>query len=118
VVGFVTQNLAGGTARSLPIYQCGKDFCKTLPVPVLRDVATTVRLVGTGFRNLPASQKPHVEIAGMPIPVLSFGPATEPGTDQVIVRIPSALRGFGEAELTLKAGGRIANVARIRLGTD
>jgi uncharacterized protein (TIGR03437 family) len=117
VIGIATQTPPIGPTRSFSTYQCGKNDCTTVPIPLARSVSTTVRLLGTGFRNTPTGSSITVEIGRVAVPVLSFGPAEGPGADQITVRLPPALRGKGETDLMLTVSGRPANVVRINCGS-
>ena len=53
---------------------------------------------------------------GVALPVVSIGPAGEPGNDQLTVRIPDALRGAGASELYFTVNGELSNVVQIDFG--
>lgn len=117
VIAIATQTPPSGPAHSFLTYQCGKADCTTIPIPLSKNVSTTVRLLGDGFRNAAALGEFRAEIGGTPVPVVSFGPAEGPGADQVTLRLPSILRGMGETDLMLTVSGRPANVVRINCGS-
>jgi uncharacterized protein (TIGR03437 family) len=77
---------------------------------------TRVRLRGSGFRFAGSAANIEVTAGGVRVPVVSFGPADEPGIDQVTIEIPAWMRGLGEVDLTARIHGRIANPVRIRIG--
>ena len=115
VIGEAMQTPAAGAARVFATYQCGKAACTTVPIVLSEGVSTTVRLLGTGFRNTAAIPSLTAEIGGVAVPVLSFGPSTDPGADQVTLSLPPTLRGAGETDVMLTVDGHRSNVARINV---
>jgi uncharacterized protein (TIGR03437 family) len=73
--------------------------------------------MGTGFRNAGAAGDVRAEVAGIPILVTAFGPAGDPGVDQVAVQLPPSLRHLGEVDLLCSVDGRLSNVVRLNVGT-
>ena len=118
VIGVATQTPAAAAARSFPTYQCGKTTCTTVPIPLSNGVSTTVRLLGTGFRNTAGIRNITAEVGGVQVPVLSFGPTADPGADQVTLSLPPTLRGAGETDVMLTVDGHMSNVARINVRAD
>lgn len=98
-------------------YRCGSTGCATVPIPLAYGVSTTVRLLGTGFRNAGSIHDIRVEVGGIAVPILSFGPSSDPGVDQVTLSLPPAFRSLGETDLMLSVGQRHANVVRINCGS-
>jgi hypothetical protein len=43
--------------------------------------------------------------------------STEPGNDQLTIRLPDALEGVGETDLYFTVNGQISNVVRINCGS-
>jgi uncharacterized protein (TIGR03437 family) len=111
------QRLADGTTRTSPTYQCAGPDCRAVPIPLSRGVATTLRILGTGFRHARSTADFEVTVGEVSVPVLSFGAVTGmPGRDQITVRLPDSLIGAGETDLYLRAGGVLSNVVRLNLG--
>ncbi len=114
---FTRANAQGGTIESAPISNCKTwDSCSTVSIPVTGGTRTTVRLFGNGFRNAKSPSEIDVTIAGVRVPVLTYGPGKDAGVDELIVAIPPSLRGTGETDLICHVNGRLANVVRISIG--
>lgn len=116
-VGQVTQRAAGKPDKVFPTSECGKSDCHGVPIPLSPGVSTTVRLIGTGFRYAGEHPDIKVTLGGIPAPVLSAGPSTDPGSDQLTIRIPDALEGAGESALYFTVNGQLSNVVQINLGS-
>jgi uncharacterized protein (TIGR03437 family) len=71
-----------------------------------------LELYGTGIRN---AKSVSVTIGGQNVPVLSWGAQGDtPGLDQVNVGpLPASLKGSGQVNITLTAGGQSANTTNI-----
>jgi uncharacterized protein (TIGR03437 family) len=116
--GQVTQRLAGKPDKSFPTWQCGaQSGCRAVPIPLSPGVSTAVRLLGTGFRYAGEHPGVRVTVGGIPAPVLSMSRSTEPGNDQLTIRLPDALEGVGETDLYFTVNGQISNVVRINCGS-
>jgi uncharacterized protein (TIGR03437 family) len=74
----------------------------------------TVRLLGSGFRNAKASDI-DIVVGGARARVVSYGPAGQPGIDQVTIEVPASVAGAGETDVICRVKGRIANVVRLRV---
>jgi uncharacterized protein (TIGR03437 family) len=116
-VGQATQRAAGKPDKSFPTWECGQSGCRAVPIPLSPRVWTTVRLLGTGFRYAGEHPDVRVTVGGIRVPVLSTGRSTEPGNDQLAIRLPDALRGAGETDLYFTVNGELSNVVRINCGT-
>ncbi len=116
-VGQVTQRGPGKPDKSFPTWDCGPSGCRGVPIPLSPRVSTTVRLLGTGFRYAGEHPDVRVTVDGIRVPVLSTGRSTEPGNDQLTIRLPDALRGAGETDLYFTVNGALSNVVRIDCGT-
>jgi hypothetical protein len=57
-------------------------------------------------------------IAGVRVPVLSYGAENDPGLDFLTIEIPGSLRGLGETDLIGHVNGRPSNAVRIYLGGE
>jgi hypothetical protein len=77
---------------------------------------TRVRILGSGFRHAASAEAIDMRIAGVRVPVVSFGPTDNRGQDQVTVEIPARLYGIGETDMICHLNGRISNATRIRIG--
>ncbi|MFN0122776.1 MAG: DUF4394 domain-containing protein [Blastocatellia bacterium] len=69
----------------------------------------------TGLRNAPLAGV-SATIQGVPAEVGYAGPSGFTGVDQVNLRIPPELAGFGLVRIRLTAAGRSSNLPQIRLG--
>ncbi len=99
-----------------PISECRNGDCTTIAVPVTNGQVTRLQLRASGFRHAASSSDIHVTIGGIAVPVVSYGPAADPGMDDVTVALPSSLRNVGETDLVAHVNGRVANVVRVRIG--
>jgi uncharacterized protein (TIGR03437 family) len=115
-VGQVTQRAAGKPVKSFPTWDCGESGCRAVPIPLSPRVSTTVRLLGTGFRYAGEHPDVRVTVGGIRVPVFSTGRSTEPGNDQLTIRLPDTLRGAGETDLYFTINGQLSNVVRIDCG--
>ncbi len=107
-----------GSEQATRLWQCIGVHCQSSPVAISRNGMTRVRLRGAGFRNATDKTSIRVTIAGVSAPVVSFGPLSEPGLDQVIIRVPAVLRNKGESDLVMTVGGTLSNVSRINCGAS
>jgi uncharacterized protein (TIGR03437 family) len=118
VKGQATQIFADGHTANSPISTCDGGPCRTLPVPMTVGSVTRIRLRASGIRNaLPGAQL-EVTVAGMRVPVVSYGAEGDQGQDQVTIEIPQSLRGVGDTDLACKLNGRVSNVVRIHIGGE
>ncbi|SPE43444.1 hypothetical protein SBA3_910061 [Candidatus Sulfopaludibacter sp. SbA3] len=115
VRGEATQVFAAGRQVTSPISDCREGRCKTVTVPMSPDATTRVRLRASGIRNAVAA-KIEVRVAGVRVPVISYGSEGDTGQDQMTIEIPQRLRGVGETDLVCRLNGRVSNVVRIRIG--
>lgn len=114
--GQVTQRAKGSPDKSFPTWECEKNVCHGRPIPLSPGVTTTVRLLGTGFRHFGEHPDVKVFVGGISVPVLSVGPSTEPGNDQLTIRLPETLAGLGETDVYFTVNGALSNVVRINIG--
>jgi uncharacterized protein (TIGR03437 family) len=71
--------------------------------------------VGTGIRSAPA-ESVAVFIDGASVPVLYGGAQPEwDGLDQINIELPLWLRGAGQVDVVIEAGGILSNTARIQI---
>ena len=117
VMGSAVLTAPGRKSSRVPIYRYDSRSHSSIAVPVSAQSVTTVQLLGTGFRYAAGLSNFHVKIGGIRVPVISFGPTGDAGMDQLTVRIPSSLRGAGEADLICSIQGRVSNVVRINIGS-
>ena len=100
-----------------PVFRCGDTpgSCVSAPIQLGRDTPTYVALYGTGIRGAPAASV-AVFIDGGSVPILYAGPQPEwDGLDQINIELPLTLRGAGEVDIVIQAGGALSNTARIQL---
>ena len=114
-VGLATEIFPDGRSSTTPVSSCKGTRCRTVPIPMSRGSVTRVRLVASGFRNAGSALDIEVTIAGVRVPVVSYGPDKD-GTDFVTIQIPDSLRGIGETDLLSHIDGRVSNAVRIYLG--
>jgi uncharacterized protein (TIGR03437 family) len=112
-----SQRFADGSVRTFDAFRCAAHDCRPAPIPLVRSVYTTLRLVGTGFRHANSIRDLRVTVGESVAPVLSFGPlAGNPGSDQITVRLTDNLIGAGEQDLVLSVHGALSDVVRIACG--
>jgi uncharacterized protein (TIGR03437 family) len=116
-MGSATQVFADGRTSTTKISSCKGFDCRTIAVPVAAGATTRVRIFSSGFRHTRSASEIEMRIAGVRVPVVSFGPTDNPGQDQVTLEIPSRLYGIGETDLICHLNGRISNATRIRIGS-
>lgn len=115
-IGTATQTFANGRTATSALSSCKGSDCRTTEIPVSAEATTRVQLIGSGFRHAASAAAIELRIAGVRVPVVSYGPTEYPGQDQVTVEIPAQLYGIGEADLMCHLNGRISNATRIRIG--
>jgi uncharacterized protein (TIGR03437 family) len=114
--GTAIQIFAGGRTVESPISHCQAGRCSTLPIPMTGAATTRLQLRGSGFRYAGSASGIEVTIDGIRVPVLSFGPSTDPGVDQLTIELPRALAGRGEVDVLCHIRGRISNAVQILVG--
>jgi len=117
-LGSITKILADGRTSTSAISSCNGTHCRAIPIPIVSGSGATVRLVASGFRHAASAQDIDVNIAGVRVPVVSYGADQYPGTDFVEIKIPDTLRGLGETDLVGHVNGRVSNAVRINLGGE
>jgi uncharacterized protein (TIGR03437 family) len=110
--------IAGSTLQvPVPVFRCGDTpgSCASVPIQLGLDTPTYVALYGTGIRgSQPGSVA--VLIDGASVPVLYAWPQLEyDGLDQINIALPLTLRGAGEVDVVVQAGGLLSNTARIQI---
>jgi len=118
VAASAIQVIAGSMLQiPLPVFRCGDTpgSCVSVPIQLGRDTSTYVALYGTGIRGAPSGSV-AVLIDGRTVPVLYAGPQPEwEGLDQINIDLPLTLRGAGEVDVVIEAGGVLSNTARIQI---
>jgi uncharacterized protein (TIGR03437 family) len=103
--------IAGSTLRR----RRAREVCVSVPIQLGLDTPTYVALYGTGIRGASAGRV-GVLIQGVSVPVLYAGPQPEyDGLDQINIELPISLRGAGEVDVVVQAGGVLSNTARIQI---
>jgi uncharacterized protein (TIGR03437 family) len=115
-LGSTSTKTPHGQVSTTPISACSGGHCRTIPIAIGGQLPTKVQLLASGFRNATSKSDIKVTIAGIPIPVLSYGAAKEPGVDFLVIEVPQSLRGIGETDLMSHVNGRPSNAVRINLG--
>lgn len=107
----------GQTAQTaLPVFDCGSGTCNPVPIAIDNQSTVYVSLYATGLRGAAASTV-TCTVGGVPAPVTYAGPQGGfPGLDQVNISIPAALRGRGEVDVVVSAGGQASNAVRLAFG--
>jgi uncharacterized protein (TIGR03437 family) len=102
-----------GSQTSRLAFECADGAGSCVPAPVdlgAQNDRAFLLLFGTGIRGRRTLEDVRVRIGGIEAEVLYAGPqGSFVGLDQVNVRIPRALAGKGEAEMTLVVGAETAN---------
>jgi uncharacterized protein (TIGR03437 family) len=118
-LGSATETFRDGRTSSIAkISSCVGTNCQTFPIAMSKSAVTRVRLLASGFRYAASAHDIEVTIAGVRVPVVSYGPDNEPGVDFLTIEIPDTLRGLGETDLMSRVYGRPANAVRINLGGE
>jgi len=112
----VQQSTASGETRHFSPSECRGYDCHTVPIHLSRDLHTTVRLAGSGFRHAEPNSEVRVTVGGKPVHVLSLGPADDTGRDQVTIELPSEFSFLGETDVTMTVDGHLSNVVRLNCG--
>lgn len=115
-IGAATEISTDGHTVTSDISSCKGFDCRTIAIPVAVGATTRVQIRGSGFRHASSASSIEMRIAGVRVPVVSFGPVNSVGEDQVTIEIPSSLYGIGETDLICHLNGRISNATRIRIG--
>jgi uncharacterized protein (TIGR03437 family) len=107
--GLMSASIDGrGVAKAFvgdaPMFRCPAD-CEPLPIAP----GAAVRFIGTGFRH---AKSVKVMVGEQVARVLSYGPMTEPGRDQLVIEMPE---GTGDADVLMWADGVLSNVLRVRV---
>ena len=98
------------------VFQCDVSGCTAVPISLSAATATYVSFYGTGIRQRSSPAKVTVSINGASLPALYAGPTPGyAGLDQVDVALPSALRGAGDANVSLWVDGQASNVVTVRI---
>jgi uncharacterized protein (TIGR03437 family) len=118
-LGSATEVFCDGRTSSIAkISSCIGTNCRTIPIAMSKSAVTRVRLTTSGFRYAASARDIEVTIAGVRVPVISYGADNEPGVDFLTIEIPDTLRGLGETDLMSRVNGRPANAVRINLGGE
>lgn len=108
-----------GSPVASPAFQCGDapGSCTPVEIDLGEDPASvSLRLRATGIRLFTDPAALAVKIGDENAEVLAIEPgAAGPGVDLVTVRIPAALAGRGEADVTLAAGEVLSNAVKVHL---
>lgn len=99
----------GQDSAGQPLSECGASGCRSVAVRVPQEV----RVFGTGFRQ---ATRIEATLGGTPIRVLRHGLRPENGyDDELVLDLPSGLRGSGEQDLIVIADDRVSNVVRLKI---
>jgi uncharacterized protein (TIGR03437 family) len=107
---------ASGRQQPLAVFDCSAGTCVAAPLPLDSDSTVYVTLYGTGTRGgvSPAT----CTVGGERAQVLYAGSQTQyPGLDQVNIALPAAVRGRGQVDVVVTAGGVASNPVRIHAGS-
>jgi uncharacterized protein (TIGR03437 family) len=115
--GEVVQRAPGAAGlKRFAASECTATGCRAVPIPLSTGIETTVRLHAAGLRHAGPHAAVRVTVAGVEVPVVSFGAADNAGRDQVTIQLPSELRDAGETDVTMTVNHIISNVVRIHCG--
>jgi uncharacterized protein (TIGR03437 family) len=106
---------ASNTQTPVAVYQCNfAGVCTTVPIVLSTNAQVVVSLFGTGIRG--AGSSVSCSIHGTSVPVQYAG-AQGPflGLDQINVALPFALKGSGQSEVVVTAGGHTSNIVLINI---
>jgi uncharacterized protein (TIGR03437 family) len=117
-VGSATEIFRDGRTSTTVLSTCSGIHCQTVPIPMRSGAVTRVGIASSGFRHAGSAQDIEVTIAGVRVPVVSYGAGKDPGQDLLTIEIPDTLRGLGEIDMIGHVNGRPSNVVRIYLGGD
>jgi uncharacterized protein (TIGR03437 family) len=117
-LGMATKIYRNGRISTTEISSCKATNCRTNPIPLASGAVTRVQLRASGFRYAASARDIDVTIAGVRVPVVSYGPGDYPGVDFLTIEIPDTLRGLGETDLIGHVNGRPSNAVRIYLGGE
>jgi cytochrome c peroxidase len=102
--------------KGAPIFRCQGPSsyrqCQTLPIPL----PATIRFRATGLRHAGPRQDLRVTVGGILVRDASIRPTSDPGVDELVLRMTPDLRGLGESDLVFHLAGNLSNVVRINLG--
>ena len=103
------------TQTVLPVFDCSSGTCNTVPIVIDNQSTVYVSLYATGLRG--AASSLTCTVGGVPAPVTYAGAQGGfAGLDQVNISIPPALRGRGEVDVVVVAGGKASNAVRLAFG--
>ena len=114
--GVATQVFPDGRKASMQIQECKPGNCWPNAIPVTAGATTRVSMKASGFRYAGSPKDIVATVGGVRVPVISFGPAEDPGVDQVTIEIPASLRGKGVLDLICHLNGRVSNAVQINIG--
>jgi uncharacterized protein (TIGR03437 family) len=103
------------TQTVVPVFDCSSGTCTPVRIAIDNQSTVYVSLYATGLRG--AASSVTCTVGGVPVPVTYAGPqGVFPGLDQVNISIPAALRGCGEVDVVVSAGGQTSNAVRLAFG--
>jgi uncharacterized protein (TIGR03437 family) len=83
------------------------------PIPVRGGTEIYLVLYGTGIRGRAPNSTVFVSVAGTPVEVLYAGPqGTFPALDQINVKVPLSVGGFGAVDIRLIVDGLQSNIVK------
>ena len=99
----------GEDSTGQALSECDASECRGVAVRVPQEV----RVFGTGFRQ---ATRIEATLGGAPIRVVRHGLRPENGyADELVLELPSGLRGSGEQDLIVVADERVSNVVRLKI---
>ncbi len=112
--GTATYTRPDGSTETATLSACDDTGCASIPVRVGGPDTVRIRLDASGLRHA-RPEEIEVTIGGRPVPVAAYGAKDLPGKDYLVLDLPPSLAGMGDADLTTRVAGRIANVVRVRI---
>jgi len=107
-------------ALPVNVFTCGSapGSCTAVPIDPGVDAPVTVVLYATGLKGRSSDSAVTLSIGTQSVPVRlvqSFTDGPLEGIDQVVFGLPLSLRGAGEVDVILSAGGVASNAGRIHI---
>lgn len=113
----VSVNKSNSAQTPVTVFHCDPlAGCSPVPIALSADAQVYVSLYGTGIRGAGGASKVTCTVHGVGVPVQYAGPQRVfLGLDQVNVALPLSLKGSGQSEVILTAGGHASNTVLLNI---
>jgi uncharacterized protein (TIGR03437 family) len=113
----VSVNKSNSAQTPVAVFHCDPMAgCSPVPIALSADAQVYVSLYGTGIRGAGGASKVACTVHGVSVPVQYAGPQLVfLGLDQVNVALPLSLKGSGQSEVILTAGGHTSNTVLLNI---